>query len=73
VAANGCRLLEYLYKRPIVPVNEVQNLTGVMYSAANQFLSKMEEHGILREFTGQSRNRRFRYEDYIALFADPAP
>ena len=34
-------------------------------------VSKMEEHGILREFTGQSRNRRFRYEAYIALFADP--
>lgn len=53
--------------------NEVQDLTGVTYSAANQLVSKMEEQGILREFTGQSRNRRFRYEDYIALFADPAP
>ena len=73
VAANGYRVLEYLYKRPIVSVNEVQDLTGVTYSAANQLVSKMEEQGILREFTGQSRNRRFRYEDYIALFADPAP
>jgi hypothetical protein len=30
----------------------------------------MEQHGILREITGQSRNRRFRYEDYVLLFAD---
>lgn len=33
----------------------------------------MEEQGILREFTGQSLHRRFHYEDYIALFADPTP
>jgi hypothetical protein len=29
--------------------------------------------GILHEFTGRSRNRRFRYEEYIRLFADPEP
>ena len=70
-AGNGHRALEYLYERPIVSVNEVQDLIGTSYPAANRLVSKMEEHGILREFTGQSRNRRFRYEAYIALFADP--
>ena len=73
VAGNGHRVLEYLYERPIVSVSEVQELTGVTYSAANQLVGKLEEHGILHEFTGQRRNRRFRYEDYIALFADPVP
>jgi len=72
-AGNGHRLLESLYERPIVSVNEVQNFIGTSYQAANTLVSKMETHGILREFTGQSRNRRFRYEDYIALFTDPAP
>ncbi len=72
-AGNGHRLLESLYERPIVSVNEVQHFIGTSYQAANTLVSKMETHGILREFTGQSRNRRFRYEDYIALFTDPAP
>jgi hypothetical protein len=31
------------------------------------------EQGILNEFTGQSRNRRFRYQRYIDLFSEPAP
>lgn len=72
-AGNGHRVLEHLYTQPIVSVNGVQDLIGVSYSAANALVSRMEEHGILREFTGQSRNRRFRYEEYIRLFADPEP
>jgi Fic family protein len=72
-AGNGHRVLEYLYERPIVSVNQVKELIGTAYPAANTLVGKMEERGILREFTGQSRNRRFRYEDYIALFADTAP
>ena len=70
-AGNGHRVLEYLYEHPIVSVNEVESLTGVTYAAANQLVSKLEVCGILREFTGRSRNRRFRYEEYIQLFADP--
>jgi Fic family protein len=72
-AGNGHRVLEYLYERPIVSVNQVKELIATAYPAANALVSKMEEHGILREFTGQSRNRRFRYEAYIALFAGPSP
>jgi len=72
-AGNGHRVLEYLYERPIVSVNDVQGLIGTAYPAANRLVSKMEEHGILHEFTGQSRNRRFRYEEYIRLFTDPEP
>jgi Fic family protein len=69
-AGNGHRLLESLYERPIVSVNDVQDLIGTAYPAANRLVGRMEQHGILREITGQSRNRRFRYEDYVLLFAD---
>jgi Fic family protein len=72
-SGNGHRLLEWLYQRPIVSVNEVQGLIGTSYPAANQLVSRMEEHGILREITGHRRNRRFRYEDYVLLFTDAEP
>ncbi len=72
-AGNGHRVLEHLYAQPIVSVNAVQELVGASYSAANTFVSRMEAQGILHEFTGQSRNRRFRYEAYIHLFTDPEP
>jgi Fic family protein len=72
-AGNGHRVLEHLYERPIVSVHEVRALTGTTYPAANQLVGKLVEHGILQEFTGQKRHRRFRYDAYVRLFDEPAP
>lgn len=69
-AANGHRLLEHLYRHPIVSVNEVQRLTHTTYQAANQLVARLGSEGILQEITGQARNRKFKYQSYIALFQD---
>ena len=69
-AGHGHRVLEHLYEHPIVSVHEVQNLIGTSYPAANALVARMVEMGILREFTGQARNRRFMYQSYIQLFQD---
>lgn len=70
VAANGNLVLEHLYEHPIVSVNEVQELIGTTYQAANDLVSKFVESGILIETTGQSRNRKFMYRSFINLFHD---
>ena len=67
-AANGYRVLEYLYQHPFVSVNEVRDLIGTTYPAANDLVAKLVDGNILREFTGQSRNRKFIYDSYIELF-----
>ncbi len=67
-SSNGHRVLEHLYERPIISVGDVQNLTGTTYTAANNLVNRMAAFGILHEFTGQARNRRFMYESYINLF-----
>ncbi|MCA8936584.1 MAG: Fic family protein [Planctomycetes bacterium] len=67
-AGNGHRVLEYLYANPIVSVNDVQGRTGTTYPAANSLVGKLVDTGILKEFTGQARNRRFIYDPYIKLF-----
>jgi Fic family protein len=72
-AGNGHRVLETLYERPIVSVGEVQELIGTTYPAANTLVARMTEHGILKEITGQTRNRLFRYQPYINLFSEPSP
>ncbi|MCZ7568250.1 MAG: Fic family protein [Ardenticatenaceae bacterium] len=69
-AGNGHRVLEYLYQHPIVSVTEVQELIGTTYPAANHLVMRLVEQGILHEFTGQKRNRRFIYRDYTNLFHD---
>lgn len=69
-AGNGHKVLEHLYKRPIVNVNDVQRLICTSYPAANQLVNKLAGQGILVEITRQKRNRSFRYEQYIELFAE---
>lgn len=72
-AGNGHRVLEYLYEHPIVSVNEVEDLIGTTYQAANELVARMVEVGILQEIAGQARNRRFRYDAYVQLFNDSEP
>jgi len=67
-AGNGHKVLEALFDRPIVAVNDVRKLTGTTYAAANSLVSRLVEVGVLSEMTGYVRNRRFRYEAYISLF-----
>ncbi|MDQ3070875.1 MAG: Fic family protein [Acidobacteriota bacterium] len=72
-AANGHKVLESLYERPIVTVTDVQNRTGTTYAAANMLVRKLVEIGVLNEMTGFTRNRRFRYDPYVRLFTDDVP
>ena len=69
-AGNGLKVLEYLFRQPIIGVKEVQSLSGTSYPAANQLVQRLVELSVLREMTGQARNRRFRFEEYVALFTD---
>lgn len=69
-AGNGYRVLEYLYQHPIVQVAELRSLIKTTYPAANNLVRQFIEHGVLHEMTGQKRNRRFIYRDYIDLFHD---
>jgi len=67
-AANGHKVLEVLFERPIVAVGEVQERTGTTYAAANNLVARMANLGILVEITGNARNRRFSYDPYVKLF-----
>ncbi|MCY3877600.1 MAG: Fic family protein [Rhodobacteraceae bacterium] len=69
---NGHLVLEELFVRPIVSVNEVRDLIGTAYPAANELVQKLVRLGILEEITGWSRHRRFRYSPYLRLFHEEA-
>jgi len=69
-AGNGHRVLERLYRHPILTVKDVQALLGTTFAGANQIVNRLEKLGVLREITGQMRHRRFRYDAYVRLFED---
>src|SRR5437762_14351576 len=71
-AGNGHRILEHLYRRPIVSVKDVMALTWTTFVAANGLVGRLADAGILAETTGRARHRRFRYDAYVDLFTEQA-
>jgi Fic family protein len=70
-AGNAIVVLERLYYSPVVTVNAVREITKLTYPAANAVVRQLTRVGILKETTGQYRNRRFAYAPYLALFEEP--
>ena len=69
---GGLTLLEALYKRPVVTVPHVADITNLAFPNANNLVNRFNELGLLREMTGQRRNRRFAYKPYLELLSTPA-
>ncbi len=68
-AGNGLRLLEYLYRSPVLSVNQVCRFTGIRFRSANLLIARFVEEGLLEEITGNKRNRLFQYRPYTDIFA----
>jgi len=69
-AGNGLKVLEQLFRTPIISVKKVQTITNTEFPAANQLVQRLIQLGVLKEITGQARNRQFRFEEYVQLFAE---
>jgi len=69
-AGGALRALEHLFRNPIVQVKDIQAVLDVTHTSANSLVANLQQAEILREITGQRRNRRFAYEPYIQLFRD---
>ena len=65
---NALLLLNFLFKKPIVHVNQVKEVTRSSYKSANDLVSDFVNVGILKEMTGQNRNRIFGFDQYLKMF-----
>jgi Fic family protein len=72
-SGNAIRVLEALFRAPIISVAQVTELTGLTRASANQLVARLVGMGILVEITGQRRNRHFQYGAYVRLFGEDAP
>ena len=66
--AHALTLLNVLFKNPVVRVRDVEESCNLSPKAAGDLIQSFETAGILKELTGQSRNRVFVFEDYLNLF-----
>ena len=68
---TAARLLDYLFEQPIVSVRMVEKKLGCAYVTASKLVDQFVKLALLEETTGQQRNRRYRYQPYLALFESP--
>lgn len=61
-------LLNYLFTHPVIYVKHVREVTGLSSKSAYDLVADFINVGILREMTGQSRNKVFVFDQYLALF-----
>lgn len=66
---TGLVLLDALFERPTVNVNQVAEIVDRSYPVANELVARFEDLGLLTEYTGQSRYRAFAYEPYMEILA----
>jgi Fic family protein len=61
-------VLDQLFSQPLVNANWVERVLGVTTTTANKVLDRLCLANILRETTGNRRNRLYRYDEYVNLF-----
>jgi Fic family protein len=66
--ANAQALMRSLYRNPITSVKMATDLIQAQTNTAAALIDDFVKLGILKEFTGQRRNRLFIFEDYVRLF-----
>lgn len=67
-SSKGQILLKSLFNDPFIRIKEIEQICGLSPKAANELAQLFESEKILREFTGQSRNRIYAFEKYLSLF-----
>ena len=66
---SAVRLAEFLFKKPVVHSALVSNELKLTPQTTNTLLSGFLKSGILKEITGQKRNRVFVFEEYLDILS----
>ena len=66
--ANAQALMRSLYRTPVTNIKMVTDLIQAQTNTAAALIDDFVRMGILKELTGQKRNRLFIFEEYVRLF-----
>jgi Fic family protein len=67
-AARLLQTLDVLFERPILNIRQLEAALDVPYRTSQRYIERLEEIGILREVTGQARNRLYRVDEILQVF-----
>ena len=63
--------VDLLFAKPVPTVREVEAALECNFSSAQRYVSRLEEAGLLREVTGQARNRVYRADEVLRAIEQP--
>jgi Fic family protein len=66
-AARLLQTLDVLFELPILNIRQLESALGVPYRTAQRYVERLVLIGILREVTGQARNRLYRADDILRI------
>jgi Fic family protein len=72
-SARLLQLVDALFARPVLTINQAAAALGVNYPIAQRHVERLEALGVLREITGRARNRAYRADAVLAAIAEPLP
>ena len=66
--AKAQLVINYMYQKPVINAQAVQKIIGSKNATAYSLVEDLVQLKILKETTGNMRNRTYIFEDYIKLF-----
>jgi len=65
-AARLLQVVDLLFVQPLTTITQVAGALEVSFASASQYVLQLEGAGVLREITGQARNRVYRADEVLA-------
>ena len=72
-SAKLLQAIDLLFVRPILTIQQIETELGMSFATAGKYASQMQNKGILREITGQARNRVFIADTILRAIDAPLP
>ena len=70
-SARLLQVVDLLFAQPVLTVRQVEAALDVNFSTAQRYVTQLEEVGLLREVTGQARNRVYRADEVLRAIEEP--
>lgn len=67
-ANNAQKIIHYLFKRPMIDVDKIMEVTEMSKRTAYNLIADLERLAILKEVTGGKRDKLYVFDSYLLLF-----
>lgn len=70
-AARLLQVVDLIFARPLLTVHQVEDTLNVSTPTAQGYINRLKDAGILREITGQARNRVYQADKVLEVIEAP--